>query len=250
MENQTSQNQTTSTPPLQPVVPQVPPVELPKPEKNNLVVILLSVLLIIALFINSYLFLRVQSLTKQLAQVQVEIQATPIPSPISTSTPDVTASWKTYTNTKYGYSIKYPTEGESGLTFFICEEGKEYNYRDYKIRYSQPFDLIALEKEGITVPCGPMDSYYTIEVRAQSGKPLGTNELESFESATSLKEQIAVDGINGIKATFTKTRPAPVPDKWIEILVFKNGRRYHLILSDMTYEEIFDQILSTFKFLE
>jgi hypothetical protein len=120
MENQTSQNQTTSTPPLQPVVPQVPPVELPKPEKNNLVVILLSVLLIIALFINSYLFLRVQSLTKQLAQVQVEIQATPIPSPISTSTPDVTASWKTYVALKTeftkGFTLYYPPTWKLEIT--------------------------------------------------------------------------------------------------------------------------------------
>ena len=30
------------------------------------------------------------------------------PSPIATATPDLTANWKTYTNTKYGFSFKFP----------------------------------------------------------------------------------------------------------------------------------------------
>jgi len=41
---------------------------------------------------------------------QRQIQPTPAPSPavVATPTPDPTANWKTYTNTKYGYLIKYP----------------------------------------------------------------------------------------------------------------------------------------------
>jgi len=62
------QNSTVSTPPPQVTPPTVSPVF---PKKNNLAVILLSVLLLITFLISGYLFLQVQSLTKQLAQSQV-----------------------------------------------------------------------------------------------------------------------------------------------------------------------------------
>ena len=81
MENQTAQNTNPPTPP-QSTTPPVSPVF---PKKNNLVVILLSVLLLITFLIGGYLFLKVQDLTKQLAQIQVEVQATPIPSPTEAS---------------------------------------------------------------------------------------------------------------------------------------------------------------------
>jgi len=41
-----------------------------------------------------------------------ELDEGPTPTPIveATPTPDLTANWKTYTNIKYGYSIKYPLD--------------------------------------------------------------------------------------------------------------------------------------------
>ena len=73
------QNPTIPTPPPQVTPPAASPVF---PKKNNLVVILLSVFLLITLLISGYLFLQVQSLTKQLAQSQVQVQ--PVPTSIST----------------------------------------------------------------------------------------------------------------------------------------------------------------------
>ena len=68
------ENPTFPTPPLQPTATPISPVF---PKKNNLVVILLSVLLLVTLSTTVYLFLQVQSLTKQLAQIQVQVQPTP-----------------------------------------------------------------------------------------------------------------------------------------------------------------------------
>ncbi|PJE67671.1 hypothetical protein COU95_01115 [Candidatus Shapirobacteria bacterium CG10_big_fil_rev_8_21_14_0_10_40_9] len=45
-------------------------------------------------------------------QVQPGPWPTPTPKAVATPTPDETANWKTYTNTKYGYSIKYPPDFE------------------------------------------------------------------------------------------------------------------------------------------
>jgi len=53
-------------------------------------------------------------------QAQPAAQPTPTPEVVATPTPDLTADWKTYTNTKYGYSIKYP----QGV---IVEDDKEQN---------------------------------------------------------------------------------------------------------------------------
>lgn len=41
-------------------------------------------------------------------QVQPVPQPTPTPAAVATPTSDPTADWKTYTNTKYGYLIRYP----------------------------------------------------------------------------------------------------------------------------------------------
>lgn len=100
------QNPTVPTPP-QPVAPPVP-ATLSK--NNNFLAILLSVFLAITLLIGGYLFLQVQGLTKQLAQLQVQPTATPLSTEIPSPTTDPTANWKTYTNTTHGFSFKYPSD--------------------------------------------------------------------------------------------------------------------------------------------
>ncbi len=164
--------------------------------------------------------------------------------------PDPTADWETYTNTKYGFSIKYPPD-EGRLISFTCEEGKEYAQGDYTFEFTQLFDLFGLEKpETQVVYCGPGGSPYTIEVRAYRGEPIKSNELEGSEGVESQKEEVLIDKVEGIKATFNKTSSSPLPEEWIEALVFKDGNRYHFFLSDLAYEQTFNLILSTFKFLE
>ena len=55
-------------------------------------------------------------------QVYPELGEGPTPTPVAVATPtlDPTANWKTYTNEKYGYSIKYPAEWSEQLK---CEGG-------------------------------------------------------------------------------------------------------------------------------
>ena len=99
------QNSTVPTiPPPQPLAPPVSPVF---PKKNNLVVILLSIFLVITLLISGYLFLQVQKLNKELAGLQIQVQPTPTPFP-ETPPADPTANWQTYSNQEIGFSIKYP----------------------------------------------------------------------------------------------------------------------------------------------
>ena len=69
------QTPTVPTPPPQVTPPVVSPI---LPKKNNLVVILLSVLLLMAISAAALFFLQTQKLTKQLAQLQIRVQGTPI----------------------------------------------------------------------------------------------------------------------------------------------------------------------------
>jgi hypothetical protein len=150
-----------------------------------------------------------------------------------------TENWKTYTNSKYKYSLRYPDES-SGLKSFTCNQGQ---YGDT--------DLFVLEKvDAQMVPCTPKDSYYAIEIWSAQGKPIGDSELGGFEGAESTREKIIIDGMEAIKATFQRTKPAPIPEDWIEILLYKEGVRYRFILSNIAHKDTFGQILSSFKFLE
>lgn len=87
--------------PIQPVHP----VQPSQPAKNNnSLVIILSILLLIAVGLAGLFYFQIQRLSKELANYQTR----PFPTP--TATPDVTANWKTYTNSEIGFSFKYPQE--------------------------------------------------------------------------------------------------------------------------------------------
>ena len=102
METQTNLNSQT----INPIVDQTNPVT-PKPSYFNKKILSLSIFIIFLFGLGIF----VKSLKPQ-----------PIPSPTPlavikpTPTSDLTANWKTYTNTKYGYSFKYPS------SFFVREE--------------------------------------------------------------------------------------------------------------------------------
>lgn len=99
-----------------------------KPKTNDVIVILLSSLLLISCFIAGLFAWKTQKLVKELTTYRLQ----PTMSPTSTATPDPTADWKTYTNTKYGFSLKYmqttsPKNTYSDDLFRIYLNGEELN---------------------------------------------------------------------------------------------------------------------------
>lgn len=111
------QNPTILTPPPQVSPPAVSPIF---PKKNNFPIILLCVLLLITLLTTGYLFLQVQSLTKQLAQLQVQSTPTSLPTEVPSPTTDPTANWKTYavpkTEFTKGFTLYYPPTWKLEIT--------------------------------------------------------------------------------------------------------------------------------------
>ncbi|MDZ7586750.1 MAG: hypothetical protein U0946_03255 [Patescibacteria group bacterium] len=102
---------------------QIPPIEpelntvIVKPTKNNsFLIIFLSVLLLISILIAGFFAYQTQKLNSELRMISDEskqsgltptLSVTPNPTTSQTPNGDL-ADWKTYTDNKLGFSIKYP----------------------------------------------------------------------------------------------------------------------------------------------
>jgi hypothetical protein len=102
--------------PLPPIKDQTPiqnsavPTATSLPAQNNSKVMLVLVTIIIFLLsATGFLYYQNQKLKITVSNPQ-QGQITLTPTLLPSTIPDPTANWKTYTNTKYGYSFKYPSE--------------------------------------------------------------------------------------------------------------------------------------------
>jgi hypothetical protein len=78
---------------------------VPQPPKDNhwITIVSMTLFVLMSLGVIVFLYYQNQQLKSMLATYQTQ------PSPIPTATADPIANWKTFTNTKYSYSFKYPT---------------------------------------------------------------------------------------------------------------------------------------------
>jgi len=90
----------------QPALPSEPiiPPATHKPEVKNSLVLIMSILLIVTVAIAGLFYFQIQKLSKQLSKYQTQ------PSPTPSATPDITVNWKTYSDPKGKYSFKYPSD--------------------------------------------------------------------------------------------------------------------------------------------
>lgn len=197
----------------------------------------------IIIFLTTVIILRIIKPIYNLTKVIETPLPTTIP-PFLTPAPNPTANWKTYTNSKYGYVLKYPTN-------WSLVEQLSGAYADL---YDQP---------NITQPQLHDGSWVIINISAASREgnvkisdPIGTRK----EFANKVYEQkiadITLDTYPAAKMVLdilpgnqTDSRPTTsiVTNMGSDTLViaFSNPDRQQ-------YEKdlkIFDQILSTFKFI-
>ncbi|MCX6722477.1 MAG: PsbP-related protein, partial [Candidatus Staskawiczbacteria bacterium] len=139
-----------------------------------------------------------------------------------------TENWKTYTNTTYGFSIKYP---------------KELNISDEKTVTDSIFSVIwNSSKTGFENASGMRISIYQ-----RNGKTPNEWIIPNY----SFVKNISVDGINGIIA-----HAIVVMNGDFNATVFQKGNYIYLIqtssdLSDASKDpiDLLEQITSTFKFI-
>lgn len=225
----------TSTSPVQSVLEN--PVE-PRKKFSLKIIILLIVILLVA----GGVYAGMQIGRKQTASNEIvtdtEITNIPVSKPTVVPTIDETANWKTYRNEKYGFEMKYP-------------DNWIVNIADDSIRF-QTFPEPSPGYGGF--PGGKNDIQISLSVKANSEGL----DLEKFFAKQSLgrivksKQSIVLGNISGIIATYDEEVGAGMSEVYsvannflIEGIVFcgSNDVKEKAI-------SIFDQILSTFKFLD
>ncbi len=152
------ENQTTNSPvvPQTPVIPVVPAIESKK--NPPILIILLVILLLLSLVSTAFLYYQNMQLTERLILIAPETgNVLPVPDTTTPTEPglepvpaaDETANWKTYTNSFWKISFKYPdtlftpcpnySSEKEGVRFwesgFTCPDGHDIPYKIAFIGY-------------------------------------------------------------------------------------------------------------------
>lgn len=207
--------------PVQPVVKQ-----------SSFLITLLSILLSISVFIAGFFAYQTQNLVKELTKLQV------VPTPVATSSPDPTADWKTYTNKKLKLELKYPPD------YSIIDEGKNFVSIGPGVKY---FSVTSEVKDYSKVsscypgryPTGYQETYPCV----CQGVILGPNndwEELKFKNAESFCVDEGKEGLRSVEILQIYATPK------IEMRLFDPFRSY----DQDEVNDLFDQILSTFKLLD
>jgi len=186
----------------------------------------------------------------KLAQIrQVQLQPTPTPVVVPTPTPEPTADWKIYTNTKYGYSIKYPSEwtveAMVGIPVETFEEPVISGPPNADIQ-GQMFIEVRLKDERNT----PKEAF---EKERSLGGILETitEETTTFAGYDAYKTTVRYKQ-EGYKYGVVTKAIYLIKDDYLHKIFYSEWHRAKDIqsLDDWTIGATFDLMLSTFKFLE
>lgn len=171
------------------------------------------------------------------------ITATPGPTP----TPDPTANWKTYTNTKYGFSIKYPNNKQVEIDTMdpylgICNLNKSVvSMKIYPLGFQKP--PIETEFGG--------DLAVSIDVEKNSDNlSIADWVRKNCQGSWLIDAEKEIISVAGLEATkFIRAGEGMgVPEDQPMIIFKKNDLMYFIY--PYGKREIFSLMLSTFKFLE
>ncbi|MFH1366794.1 MAG: PsbP-related protein [Patescibacteria group bacterium] len=153
---------------------------------------------------------------------------------------DETAVWKTYNNSTYKYQIKYPDNWftkscTAAYTAFASVENR-----------LPPCETEAWGDVQISVNEDTLAAYYQEDI----------TQTKAYLNVTS-ETDITVGGITAKRlAGTTKAMEGPGPEEGTEeiyVVFMTGGNMYHLIYyknTDNDYSDIFDQMVSTFEFVE
>ncbi len=227
----------------QPQTPPVPPAP-PTPQIKNSLVLIMSILLIIAVTIASLFYFQIQKLSKELSKYQTQTSPTP------TATSDPTTNWKTYNSPlAYGknflFSFKYPDsirEGGYGsipgpFTEKYTSLGGLSDPAVLKESTNTSFDGFAIY--GVVNEAGSIEKHVDNEIVAMSKSELTSNN-------NLVKIPLVLTGIKGYSVDFSPTLKyyyLSSPDGENIVVISR-------VYANQSFLTIFDQILSTFKFLE
>ena len=237
---------------LTPVTEEQPPVvppQAPSRGKKSILFIALGLLLLALLAAGGYLFVNKGFLTKEKACTQeakvcpdgtsvgrtgpnCEFAACPTP----TEAPDPTANWKVYTNSEPGFTFKYPLDwdtlelGQNKETLMVAPKIQVDTFRDKPGGFGG-------------------GSFLTFTINKHTQNPaIKTDEFQEVS-----QENVLLGNEPAIKYNVLIIQDEPgfsKGSKVVSIVVKHEGVFLKFDLLDQQYSDTFNQILSTFKFIE
>jgi hypothetical protein len=134
------------------------------------------------------------------------------PVPVSKTVPvvqDETAGWKTYTNSKYGYAVKYNNDWV--FTEFPEADGAKFALKNATA--TEPRDNKAHDIVISLMPRAMMDQKIPF---ADYVKIAGIQEIQNYESLASIEKITTKSGLTGYKATWNvQTMGQPVGNTFV-----------------------------------
>lgn len=253
MDPNTQPQPTPDTPvsPVPPVIPTAVEGSLGGVTKKNfpLLHLILVLLFLSASAATAFLYLQNQSLNSQLAsltQLSVEVTPTPLTSPEPTAqagAPDPTSDWKTYTNTQYRYSIKYPSDWRTQVVAAGAgDKEADTNSASVDLFLSTAKDAYPLHR--ISIEPFELSATQTLDTVVKSFRDWGLeNQKESDVKLDSL-DVVKIEGVAKPDNFYSSAYIFKIPNSFGGLTFLTRDTL------DRKDKDIFDQILSTFKFIE
>jgi len=226
-----------------PNAPIAPPSETPQPQpepktaKPSLL-IGLGVLALILLASTGYLAFQNYQLKKEISQLQS--------SPSPTSTPDPTASWKTYKDNKQGVEFKYPDNWYTAL----CEPDTFCVFLDDKpIKIPEASEFITPIHVGFNEATNTVTNKKYFEEKTLEE---GIERYKAIFDSKTVKvvEDLLVGGKEAAQVS-GNSGPGMLEGEYFEYTLIQMDNKLLVIqLFGEKYQNIYNQILSTFKFVE
>ena len=225
---------------------QIPVIQLEQQsKKSNFVILLLAILLFISLAITGFFAFQTQKLVKELTLLRTE------PTPVATIEPmaDPTANWKTYTTTKY--TLRYPSE------WIVDDKCTKLSFPN------NDFCIFSPDYRPVTKKVDPGDGGSDTVTEYNIGTLLHISLIDNTEfkldwfckpGGPAIVDNCREKTINGNKYAIRELGSYPYPTSAIDAAFLLNDKRLVNLTLSFSKEkrtedfQVFDQILSSFKF--
>lgn len=211
------------------------------PKQSSFLITFLSILLLISCLIAGFFAYQTQSLVKELTVYKLQQEETPA----ATASPDPTADWETYTNTKYGYEIKYPN-------IWRADSLSQGTMGTGSVESTGVDDFLQISLSGQLIPSLNINIETIItslekEIEKKI-KIMNTSHNPDYKNIKQYEKEL-----NGTKVLVLESDRGDFHTKTNYFSSLNN--KYFILVeqidnTDVEYKETLDQILSTFKFIE
>lgn len=196
----------------------------PKTNGSGIAILSMAIFILLSLAAVAFLYYQNQELKGMLSGYQ-----TPITSPTPTETGDPTTGWKTYTNSQIGFSFQYPSD-------WILKDGSGVTLTSYSI-YKPLSD-------------GDVEPELTLHFFVAYHK--GVTDLAKWLTDNQAGEIVDTVKING--NNFSKIKGESLEDSLEYATQINASGILRIVIepypNEVVSDEIFNQILSTFKFTQ